>query len=371
MKYSLAALLTLTLLFSGCKKTWDDSNWTYQLSKTRHSLIATMQTMTEAQRRNELELSQSILQFDAFTNEGVLATLKNAWRASWRSFLHYKPFYYMESAVVNSNTFDVSIVNGGKINTDYIDATVNDPSSGIIVNTTTYPEILFTSMDDWNMAGDPENRTLGYQVMEFLLWGEDLSPNLPGLRPATDFNQGGVVETRRLTFLRYVGTYMHNEFDDFYFPDKLENDLLTASNRDFLDFVLNGLIRYIEDDFAERGINIPYLSQDIDDEISRFSDNTRIDLVSMLEAIKVVLYGEGVFDSSNNYFLGDLIHEVNPKAAISILNSVGTIEQRISEIFMPFDQAISSSTERPKLYDIRVNLLNISAQLKEFSKSIN
>ncbi|PKG41395.1 hypothetical protein CXF67_16430 [Psychroflexus sp. MES1-P1E] len=67
-------------------------------------------------------------------------------------------------------------------------------NSGIINNPTDFPTLTKETLASQNGEGGEENISIGYHAIEFLLWEQDLTnpdSNQPGLRPFTDFVDGG------------------------------------------------------------------------------------------------------------------------------------------------------------------------------------
>ena len=66
-----------------------------------------------------------------------------------------------------------SRVNGWPVVPEFIDYTKANASSGIIQNSQKYPSISKDTIMKLNRVDDSDQITLGYHVIEFLLWGED------------------------------------------------------------------------------------------------------------------------------------------------------------------------------------------------------
>jgi putative iron-regulated protein len=365
--YSILGFCVLLFVLS-CKKA-PSTNWSYEISGVKHSFLATYQHVILDHQQANNTFTSRVNQFYFLPIIGNFNNCRGAWKESWKKYQQLKPFFMMNGAFDNDIKYKLNNVESWLMNPGFIDSINVDPFSGIVVNETGYPAIEYAGIPLWH---DPaaNNYTQGYQVLEFILWGEDNSTSGGGDRQHFDFISTSTIQDRRREFLKHSAFYLNSEFN-YSFTTSFEQDVLASSNEDFMNFLLSGLIDFIDDDFAENTINRPYISQDINDELSRFSENTKADIFNKALAIETLIYGGELFDSENSYFLGDFIREINPEKEQLIASSIAFLKVSANDIIGDFDSALSSASERPKILAIYQELVELSAAIRSFASDLN
>src|SRR5690606_12217561 len=119
-------------------------------------------------------------------------------------------------------------------------------------------------------------------------------------------------------------------------------------------------------DFAKNTILVPYQSQNVADELSRFSKNTLMDIQNKLDAITYFIDGRDLLQEHNDYFLGDLFKEMDSEKYEVLEQKLESCYAVVESISGTFDTAVLSGSERPKLLQLHTQLTEISEILKEY-----
>ena len=179
------------------------------------------------------------------------------------------------------------------------------------------------------------------------------------------------INNRRRVFLTSVGSYLELDNEALNFNSNYENSILLMDSEKFITAMFLGITNFIDNDFANRTLLKPYNSQNIEDELSRFSDNTKSDIYSKLMAIKHFLDGREVLQEHNDYFFGDFLNEIDSDKYQQIKNKLEECFSIYNSINGSFDNAINiSSPERTKVYALYNAVTSISYSLKEIQAKI-
>ena len=368
MKGFIKGVLLTSLFFTvlvSCEKK-KETEWTYEISGVRHSFLASYQLASQEHLNRGQVLQTKMNAFCVLPIVSRFNTVRDAWASSWNAYQYIKPFWYMSSEIDNPIGFDVNRIETWNFDPSYIDATVASPSAGIIVNPTMYPVISHANVNSWHTS---VNSTLGYQVLEFLLWGEDNSVSSGGNRTHQDFISTSTTNDRRRTFLKASSDNFAEGFTA-YFNESFETEILIASNKEFMRFILSGLVDFLEEDFVGNTLRKPFLSQEPNDELSRYSENTIIDIQNKIGALELILNGNGQFTSEVGYFLLDFINDVDGSLKSSIEVSIAEMHSAVESIQGNFDTALSSSIEMQKIEALIMHAEALTLSLKEFAVQI-
>ncbi len=363
-------LFALTML--GCKKDLSqlETNWTYQLSKVKHAYIATSKELWTKNKNTAGNMIMRLQEFRATPTFQRFSFAKNAWTESYKWFNIAKPLILSTNAdpIVNEFQIDLNRIHLNQIDPSYIDYTQAAPNDGIIVNTAAYPTLDFQSVADWHLHGTPGNEnkiTLGYHVLEFLLWGEN------GMRTNDEFEVTTTEGERRNFFFSFVASHLSNDFNQINWPSSMENKVLAMTNQEFVSFIFTGMIDFIDNDFLNTTILVPYESQNVADELSRFSKNTMADIENKLDAITYFIDGRELLLESSDYFLGDLFEEIDSEKFAVLEQKLESCYTLVESISGTFNTAVLSATERPKLLQLHTELTEISGILKEYREILS
>lgn len=365
-------LVFITLLLFGCskKETNKDTNWTYQVSKLKQGYLDLFLKLNTDSNESIDLLNTRIIAFTTTPVSANFLSTKDSWLNAFEQFTYLGPFRSSTGSVANpyflgNNEFDLHALNEA-----YIDYTSSNPTSGIIYDEINYANIAPDELLLWNQLGSPQNLTTGFHVIEFLVWGEDLSSSTAGQRVHQDYVGTDVFVTRRKQFLKSASLNLVHEKDLVSLDQNFSNGFLAMSSSASFEYMFSGLLEFIEKDFAEESILIPYTSQSQNDEISRFSDNSLTDLKNKFHAIELFLDPRDLLTSNSNYYFIDFIKEVDEATYTTVLEQMSAISADLNSITVDFDVAIASSAQRPKVYKLYQDVLALHATLKSFSSLV-
>ena len=373
---NLAIIVALFFIVGSCKKNELNSatKWTYQLSKVKHSFIATNKELVLRHNREMIDLSGGINWFVTIPSAANLVKAKNDWIQSFNQYNLIKPFLLFDKEGLQQINIDFDRIELSSLDPSYIDYTASNVNSGIIMHTIGYPNIYYQDIPTWdlhNNIGNESKITLGYHVIEFLLWGEDLSSTSGGLRSNNDYLSNNNINNRRRAFLRSVTTHLEVDNSFVNLSSTYENRILEMDSEKFAKAVFTGLTRFIDQDLSGNTLYKPYISQNPNDELSPFSDNTKSDIFSKLNAIKYFLNGRDLLEDHNDYFFEDFLKEVDSEKYEQIQGALSECFTIYNSISGSFDNAINpASSERAKVYALYSALMSISKTLKEIQSKI-
>lgn len=362
----LLCLLILPVVFSCKKETAEtDSNYSIQISKLRNGYLATRAELFALNEQNVLAYFSRTSAFYSVNDQAIFNQVRTNFLKVRNSFALCGPYVYGGSGVPLPHGEIYGRLDAYPVRMEYIDYTNTNANSGIINDAAAYPVINEYGIKEWNMIGGPNNISCGMHAIEFLLWGQDLTPGSPGNRPVSDF-----INLRRRQYLLYSSSLLKNDMVLLTNQAAFKNDLLAADPGVAFEFMMTGLLKFIKDDFAVNGIKKPLDSQSEADEISRFSDQTNQDLKNKLKAIRLFYNPRELFTSNSEYFLVDLIKEVEPELDSEINQKLDEIEVILNGINVDFDQAITIPQRREDLLKAYNSLMEIHDKLAAFSQKI-
>jgi len=367
MKIAVFSVLVLcfSLVFTGCKRKNVESNNTFEVSKLKQSFLASFQKTDVEFHEAYAELRVAATTFNSVPSVLDFNRFKEKWIAVRGPFHRLQMLKRMQGGIANPIDYDESRVETGRIDPSYIDYTDADPM-GIITDVVTYPDIQGTNMLIWHETGT-QNKTLGFQVLEFLLWGEDNNPTGAGTRNSGDYTLGNNINDRRRAFLSFTMFYLDLEMNLEFYNQSFEDAVLLADNEVFLEFLLSGIVRFIEQDIVDRGLSQAFNSMDPNDELSVFSEYTLEELEEMMAALDMLFVGRNDFTEHNNMFLLDFIRFVQPEMGATITQNYETAQASILAINGLFDVAINDPVERPKVKKAIDDLTILASNLRLFA----
>ena len=112
-------------------------------------------------------------------------------------------YRFYDGPIDNAEDGPEGLVNAWPLDEAYIDYVEGDPDAGIVNNPGDFPAIDADLIVSLNEEGGEENVSTGWHAIEFLLWGQDLNDDSPGLRPVEDYTTNANAD-RRSTYLATV-----------------------------------------------------------------------------------------------------------------------------------------------------------------------
>ncbi len=186
------------------------------------------------------DMASAIDAFLADPNDATLAAARKAWVAARPAYLVTEAYRFYDGPIEAIE----GEINAWPMNEAFIDYVVGDPNAGIINNDS---DISIAQILIKNMATDESDVTMGWHAIEFLLWGQDLDPNGPGARPASDYVAGQDHNDRRREYLKIVTARLVNDLDRLvgaWKPGVDDNYAATFSvlpKREAIGRIMNGM----------------------------------------------------------------------------------------------------------------------------------
>ncbi|MDA7836247.1 hypothetical protein N9A49_02440 [Salibacteraceae bacterium] len=273
-----------------------------------------------------LNLQETIDLFLANPTIPGLEACKEKWVLAHIPYSQSEGFRFAYGAIDDpNNNFEVRL-NAWDFDASRIDYVKGSPNAGVINDSVTYPTINSTLLLELNNAQGGRQITLGYHVIEFLLWGEDktgLEDQLPGQRTFSDY----VIGDTNVTSAKRRGEFLKVCVDRLVVDlNQLANEWASSSQNNYRSEFLNlspkkatryaftGLVNFSQFELAKNRLENS-LSSLVGKEESRFSDNSHRDLYFNVIGLRSVFNGRyGRADSTyvEGFSLNDLIVRLQP-----------------------------------------------------------
>lgn len=322
----------------------------------------------EDAHQGAVDLDVAIDAFTADPTEANLTAAKVAWLAAREPYLLTEVFRFYEGPIDNEEDGPEGLINAWPLDENYIDYTVDDPNGGYIAGD---GPIDAATLEGLNEQGGDANIATGYHAIEFLLWGQDLSADGPGARPATDYVDGTADNAaRRALYLETVSDMLVGHLQDMvdaWQPggDSYAAAFTTADPETQLERVMTGMIVLTGFETGSERLKPALDNQDQEDEHSCFSDNTHRDMIQDVQG--VINVWEGQYGSVDGTGVKDVISELDATIATAITESLEDALAKAEALPVPFDQAIASgNTEgNQKVQDLIDALFVAEGHLQE------
>lgn len=307
-----------------------------------------------------------------------LTEAKQSWRRARQSYLQTEAFRFYAGPIDDERALE-PLINGWPLDEFYIDYVEGAPNSGIIQDEALYPEITPALLQRHNEKAGETAITCGFHAIEFLLWGQDLSPNGPGNRPVTDYTTAKHA-ARRASYLQSCSqlltahlTIIRDEWNP-EIPNNYRDRFLTKDPRRSLWFAVYGLMTFSGKELAGERLLVAWDTQAQEDEHSCFSDTTLDDLRFDVQGLLNVLIGQ--YSSARGRSVSGIgiqkvLTELDKEATQELTEAVKATPSLIKKIPAPFDQAIlgnDSSPGRQAILRCVEQLEQISGQLAQFEQ---
>ena len=304
------------------------------------------------------ELQNAVATFIASPSEETLQAAKDAWLAAREPYGQTEAYRFYGGPIDDADGPE-GLINAWPVDEVYIDYVEGAPEAGIINNTADYPEIAPELLESLNEQGAEENISVGFHAIEFLLWGQDLSADSAGQRPATDYTTAPNAE-RRAQYLLITAELLVEHLAELvtaWQPEVADNyrgEFLALEPDMALGYILTGIGVLSKSELAGERMFTAYDNQDQEDEHSCFSDNTHRDIANNALGIANVYRGsytrvDGTVISGTG--LAAVVALVDTELSETILEQLELTVQLTQELPTPFDQAIVLSESRPAVLD--------------------
>ena len=355
---TLTFLSIITLLFSACSSN-DDGPTTPTNTIDKSEVIANYADLVFENYEDAIAdaalLKSAIDAFVADPTETNFTATKNAWLNARESYGTTEAFRFADGPIDSGDTEEIEgWLNSWPLDEVYIDYVDGNATSGIINDTSI--ALTKEGLANLNGIGGEENVAIGYHAIEFLLWGQDLtdpSAQTSGQRLYTDFADAGTAsnQDRRRTYLSICGEllveHLQVMIDEWGNAGDYKTEFLALNNDVALKNILKSIAELSSSELAVERMEVAVTNQDQEDEHSCFSDNTHRDVRLNLAGVANVYRGS--YGTVNGVSIEDLIAEADATLGAEISALLATAESTMNATAIPFDFAITDSSERTKV----------------------
>ena len=315
-------------------------------------------------------LQQAVKTFVAQPSQANLDAARQAWLAA-REFYGQTEAFRFYGGPIDDDKGPEGRINAWPMDESYVDRVEGKSASGL-VNKRGF-KITKASLSAQNERGGEENIATGWHAIEFLLWGQDLSPSGPGNRGFEDFVDGKAPNADRRR--QYLAVLTELLVDDLSFLAKawapgVRNNYrarFVGGGPEPLRKMLVGLGSLSRGELAGERLEVALASQDQEDEHSCFSDNTHRDAVSNAKGIENVWLGRyrrADGSTLQGPALRELVAAKDAALAERLTQQLAASVAAAEQIQAPFDQEILGGKDAPGRARIQAVITSLTAQSK-------
>ena len=295
-------------------------------------------------------MQQKIDAFVALPTAQGLTDCKNAWLTARNVYGQTEAFRFYAGPIDGDDGLE-GYINAWPMDENAIDYVAGNTNAGLINDAVNYPNITKKVILDLNEVASETSIFTGWHAVEFLLWGQDLSPTSAGTRPYTDFlttNGTAQNQVRRKIYLKVVSDLLIEHLGI------VRNAWKTGSvyregfvnNTDIpvvLGKIFTGIGSLCKGELSGQRMFAAVDSQDQENEHSCFSDNTINDIKMNFLGIKNVYLGTYTrIDGSKvtGKSFAEITQTFDKTKAAAVITAFADVDAKINLIPLVFDQAI-------------------------------
>ena len=288
-------------------------------------------------------MDEAINAFLADPTPAALEAAKRAWLSAREDYGPTEVFRFYGGPIDNEVDGPEGLINAWPMDEGYVDYVEGNPAAGIINMPDEYPEITADLIISLNEEGGEANVSTGWHAIEFLLWGQDLSPEGPGARPVEDYTTNPNAD-RRATYLRVTSQVLLGNLQDMvdaWAPGQTNYraEFVSKPADDALVDIITGAGALSAGELAGERMNVAYSERSQEDEHSCFSDNTTRDIVGNAIGVQMVLTGD--YGSVSGPGILDLFATQDEGLAERLRREAADSVHQASRIPAPFDRHLS------------------------------
>ena len=288
-------------------------------------------------------MDEAINAFLADPTPAALEAAKRAWLSARENYGPTEVFRFYGGPIDNEVDGPEGLINAWPMDEGYVDYVEGNPAAGIINMPDEYPEITADLIISLNEEGGEANVSTGWHAIEFLLWGQDLSPEGPGARPVEDYTTNPNAD-RRATYLRVTSQALLGNLQDMvdaWAPGQTNYraEFVSKPADDALVDIITGAGALSAGELAGERMNVAYSERSQEDEHSCFSDNTTRDIVGNAIGVQMVLTGN--YGSVSGPGILDLFATQDEGLAERLRREAADSVHQASRIPAPFDRHLT------------------------------
>jgi len=294
-------------------------------------------------------LDAAIDAFVADPSDANLDAARQAWLAAREPYGQTEVYRFYDGPIDNPDDGREGQLNAWPMDEAYVDYVDGSPDAGIINDPDSYPTIDVELLSSLNEQGGETNISTGYHAIEFLLWGQDMSADGPGQRPASDYATDGSSAApnpeRRATYLQAASELLLTDLAwlEAQWGGEYRDAFTDEAPDEIVRRILLGMGSLSGAELAGERIEVALETKDQEDEHSCFSDNTHRDVVTNALGIQNVYLG--TYGSVDGPAIYDLVAARDQALADRLRDEIAASVAAAEAIPAPFDQAILNDAD--------------------------
>jgi putative iron-regulated protein len=324
--------------------------------------------------RAALNLQKSVDELVTTPSAGVeaaLAAARRAWLDSRPAYGRTEALRFYEGPIDFGKRPDGTQgpeprINAWPLNEAYIDYVQGNPRAGLINE----PGAAITraTLIERNARDDESDVTTGFHAIEFLLWGQDLDPDGPGNRPASDFVGEGAAARRR-AYLKAATDLLVDDLRfvvDQWAPDaaNYRASFTALDTRESAAHILTGIATLAGFEVAAERLATPLDSGSQEDEHSCFSDSTHIDILANATGIADAYFGRT--RDFQGVGIDTAIAAISPEIAARIDEQLATSVKLARSMDHPFDRTLATPPGSPQRAKVEALITSLQTLARLF-----
>ena len=286
-------------------------------------------------------LDAAIDRFLAAPSAVRLDAAKRAWLLARDDYGPTEIYRFYDGPIDNEEDGPEGLVNAWPLDEAYVDYVEGDADAGIINNPGDFPVIDADLIVSLNEEGGEANISTGWHAIEFLLWGQDMNDDGPGLRPLEDYTTKANAE-RRAAYLATASDVLVRHLRDMvdaWTPGESGNyraEFLSVDPDEALRRIITGIGEMSRGELAGERMAVAYEARSQEDEHSCFADNTTADIIANATGVWLVYTGD--YGSVSGPGVMDLIAAEDEELAQQLEDEIRRSVSLANAIPAPFDQ---------------------------------
>ena len=335
-----AAAAALALVASACSG--DDSPDTALMGEAVANYAAGVHASYSASLASAEALDAAIDAFLARPDRDTLAGAKRAWLTAREDYGPTEAFRFYGGPIDDSETGTEGLINAWPLDEAYIDYVEGNAGAGIVNNPEDFPQIDAQLLVSLNEEGGEANVSTGWHAIEFLLWGQDLSDDGPGVRPVEDYTVNANAR-RRAAYLATASDLLVSHLRDLkeaWAPGaaNYRADFEALDPAEAMRLIITGVGELSRGELAGERMNVAYTERSQEDEHSCFSDNTTRDIIGNARGVEIVLVGAYPGGEASGPGVLDAVASADSELAERLRQELKASLAAVTAIPAPFDR---------------------------------
>ena len=285
-------------------------------------------------------MDAAIDRFVAAPSAVRLDAAKRAWLLARDDYGLTEIYRFYDGPIDNEADGPEGLINAWPLDEAYIDYVEGDANAGIVNNPGAYPVIDSALIVSLNEEGGEANVSTGWHAIEFLLWGQDMNDDGPGLRPLEDYTTNRNAD-RRATYLAVASDTLIAHLQDMvnaWAPGagNYRASFLSVDPNEALRRIITGIGEMSRGELAGERMTVAYEARSQEDEHSCFADNTTADIIANARGVQIVYSGD--YGSVAGVGIMDVVAAEDADLAKQLEDQIRRSVSLAQAIPAPFDQ---------------------------------